>query len=162
MSSLTASSPGAHLVDSNILLRAVEAGHPLQVVARQALHQLTTAGAALYIAPQNLIEFWAVATRPVAANGLGLTPAQAATEVANFKTAFLLLPEAPTVFPEWERIAALYNVIGKQAHDARLVAVMKAHGVARIVTFNTADFSRYAAGEGIAVVDPAGVAVPPP
>jgi predicted nucleic acid-binding protein len=133
----------------------------MQATARQALRSLTIAGAALCAAPQNLIEFWAAATRPLAVNGLGLTPAQAAIEVANFKAAFLLLPEAPAVFAEWERIAALYAVCGKQAHDARLVAVMKVHGIGRALTFNAGDFSRYAAGEGITVVDPAGVAASP-
>ena len=51
---------------------------------------------------------------------------------------------------------------GKQAYDARLVAVVKVHGIGRILTFNVGDFNRYAAGERITVVDPVGVAVPPP
>jgi predicted nucleic acid-binding protein len=144
------------------LLRSIEAGHPMQATARQALQQLAGAGAALCVAPQNLIELWVVATRPLPVNGLGLTPAQAEAEVANFKAAFRLLPETPALFPEWERLAALYNVCGKQAHDARLVAAMKVHGVGRILTFNTGDFSRYAAGEGIQVVDPVVAAAPPP
>jgi predicted nucleic acid-binding protein len=130
--------------------------------ARQALQQLTSTGAALCITPQNLIEFWAVATRPLSANGLGLQPGQAAAEVTNFKAAFSLLPDTPAIFTEWERIAALYIVCGKQAHDARLVAVMKVHGVGRILTFNAGDFARYAAGEGITVVDPNGVAASSP
>jgi predicted nucleic acid-binding protein len=36
-------------------------------------------------------------------------------------------------------------------HDARLVALMMVHGVRQIVTFNAADFTRYA---GIDVVRP--------
>jgi predicted nucleic acid-binding protein len=160
VSSVASGPSQPHLVDTNVLLRSVESGHAMQAAACQALRQLTIAGAVLAIAPQNLIEFWAVATRPVAANGLGLTPAQAAAEVANFKAAFLLLPETPAVVPEWERIAALHGVCGKQVHDARLVAAMKVHGIGRILTFNGGDFSRYAAGEGIAPVDPAGLAVP--
>ncbi len=38
-----------------------------------------------------------------------------------------------------------YRVSGKNAHDARLVAVMKPHGITRILTFNAADFARYPA-----------------
>src|SRR4051812_18224769 len=97
--------------------------------ARQVLQRLTATGATLHVAAQNLIEFWVVATRPLASNGLGLSPAQAATEVSNFKAAFHLLPDTPAVFPEWERLAVLYQIQGKQAHDLRLVAVMKVHGV---------------------------------
>jgi predicted nucleic acid-binding protein len=133
----------------------------MQAAARQALHDLTAAGVALLVAPQNLIEFWAVATRPLAANGLDLTPAQAATEIGNFKAAFRLLPDSAAIFTEWERLAATYAVRGKQAHDTRLVAVMKAHGVGRILTFNAGDFSRFA-GEGVSTVSPAAGTVPPP
>jgi len=68
--------------------------------------------------------------------------------------------ETQAIFTEWDRIAVLYNVCGKQGHDARLVAVMKVHGIGQILTFNIGDFSRYAAGESITVVDPAGVVVP--
>lgn len=134
----------------------------MHAAARQALQRLTIAGASLVVTRQNLIEFWAVATRPLSVNGLGLITAQAVTEIANFKAAFRLLAESPATFTEWERIAAQYSVSGKQAHDAHLVAVMKVHGIGRIMTFNVGDFSRYPAGEGITVVDPASVAVPTP
>lgn len=153
-------SPGDYLVDTNVLLRSVEAGHPMHATARRALLHLTAQGAVLCVAPQNLIEFWVVATRPPSANGLGLSPAQAVAEVANFKTAFRLLPDTPTIFTHWERIAAAYSVHGKHAHDARLVAVMRAHGIARILTFNVTDFSPYASGESITVVDPAAAVHP--
>ena len=157
-----ARSPLDYLVDTNVLLRRVEVGHPLYVRARQALHDLTVAGDVLWVAAQNLIEFWAVATRPLTANGLGLTAAQAATEVSNFKTALQLLPDSAAIFAEWERIVATYAVQGKQAHDARLVAAMKVQGIGRILTFNTGDFTRYAAGERILAVDPVGLTVAPP
>jgi predicted nucleic acid-binding protein len=134
----------------------------MQATAHRALQQMTNAGAALCVAPQNLIEFWAVATRPVTANGVGLTAAQAITEDANFKAAFRLLTETPALFAEWERIAGLHSVCGKQTHDARIIAVMKVHGIGRILTFNVGDFSRYVTGEGISVVDPVGVGAPLP
>jgi predicted nucleic acid-binding protein len=159
VSSATSSSPAAYLIDTNVLLRSVEAGHPMHATAHRALQQLTNTGAALYVAPQNLIEFWVVATRPLTANGLGLTPAETITEVVNFKAAFRLLPETPSLVTEWERIAVVYSVCGKQAHDARLVAMMKIHGIGSIVTFNVGDFSRYTSGEGIAVVDPGAIGV---
>ncbi len=49
-----------------------------------------------------------------------------------------------------------YGVSGVQVHDARLVAAMISHGATHILTFNTADFARYAP-EGIMAVDPATV-----
>jgi predicted nucleic acid-binding protein len=46
-------------------------------------------------------------------------------------------------FSEWERIVLQYQVSGKQAHDARLVAAMIVHDVTHLLTFNTADFKRF-------------------
>ncbi|MGO9256910.1 MAG: type II toxin-antitoxin system VapC family toxin [Bryobacteraceae bacterium] len=46
------------------------------------------------------------------------------------------------------------SVVGKPAHDARLVAAMQVHGLAAILTFDKTGFSRYA---GIEVVHPADV-----
>jgi predicted nucleic acid-binding protein len=34
-------------------------------------------------------------------------------------------------------------VIGKQAHDARLVAAMKVHDLRHLLTFNDTDFKRF-------------------
>jgi predicted nucleic acid-binding protein len=70
---------------------------------------------------------------------------------------FALLPETPAVLPEWQTLVTVHSVAGKAAHDARLVAAMKVHGVSHILTFNTADFARY---PGIYVLDPMAV-VPP-
>ncbi len=79
----------------------------------------------LCIARQNLVEFWAVATRSLAENGLGMSPVATAGEVR-----------------------VLHDLL--QAHDAHLVAVMNIHGVRRILTFNGADFRRYGSVEVIA------------
>ena len=49
-------------------------------------------------------------------------------------------------------------VIGKQVHDARLVAVCHVHGVTHLLTFNVTHFTRLAGfGPGLTVVDPAAV-----
>jgi hypothetical protein len=50
------------------------------------------------------------------------------------------------------------GVIGKQVHDARLVAVCHVHGVTHLLTFNVAHFARMSGfGPGLVVVDPASV-----
>jgi hypothetical protein len=49
-------------------------------------------------------------------------------------------------------------VIGKQVHDARLVAVCHVHQVTHLLTFNVAHLARLEAfGPGLVVVDPANV-----
>ena len=53
---------------------------------------------------------------------------------------FAMLFESPAVFDEWLALVTVHRIIGKQVHDARLVAISKAHQVAHVLTFNTADF----------------------
>jgi predicted nucleic acid-binding protein len=65
------------LLDTNILLRIIEPAHPMHQTAVDALVVLTQAKETICIVPQTLYEFWVVATRPRADNGLGLPPAAA-------------------------------------------------------------------------------------
>ena len=132
-------------VDTNVLLRSIEHGHVAQPIAKNALFALRDRGEIVSVLPQNLIEFWAVATRPVINNGLGLTIAEAEIELINLKTLFALLPDTPEIFPAWERLVLQYQVFGKQVHDARLVAAMSVHNLTHLLTFNTPDFKRFTA-----------------
>jgi predicted nucleic acid-binding protein len=97
----------------------------------------------LHIIAQNLIEFWAVATRPITDNGLGLTVAQADQELTKLKALFTILPDTADILPEWEQLVVKHQVLGRQVYDARLVAAMIVHGLSHVLTFNTGDFKRY-------------------
>ena len=105
------------------------------------------------VAPQNLIELWAVATRPFDENGLGLTVEQTANEIDQIKRIWTLLPDRP-LLEEWETLVRTHRVSGRNTHDARLVAAMYVHGVDKILTFNGKDFARYTR---ITVIDPASI-----
>lgn len=144
----------SYLVDTNVLLRLVQKTSPSHAAARQAVLTLRKQNEELCVIPQNLIEFWAVATRPVAHNGLGLTNEQATWELRKLKRFFRLQPDTPTIFSEWENLVAAHQVSGKQAHDTRLVAAMNAHKLTHILTFNTDDFKRFS---GITAVNPTSV-----
>ncbi len=112
----------------------------------------------MHIVPQNLIELWVVATRPIDQNGLGMTTVAAAAELRRLKSIFPLLPETPAIFPIWESLVIQQGVSGKPAHDARLAAAMKVHGLTAILTFDRSGFSRF---PGIEVIDPSQIAPPP-
>ena len=131
------------LIDTNILTRAAQPGHPMHNDALDAVDVLTGRGEDLCVVPQNLIEFWAVATRPLSANGLEMTIAEAQAELARIKSLFRLLPETPGLFSEWERVVVQHGVSGKNTHDARLVAAMNIHGLTQLLTFNVGDSKRY-------------------
>lgn len=143
-----------YLLDTNVLLRFSDAASPVHAMAVDAVAVLLSRGDRVYITAQNLIEFWAVATRPVGANGFGWDARQAEQEVGKLLNFFLFLDDTPSVFRHWLALVTAHAVSGKQVHDACLAAVMEAHGVASILTFNTRDFSRY---PGLTATDPATV-----
>lgn len=145
------------LLDSNILSRLAEPGHPMHKDALDATKTLVLQGHTLCIVPQNLYEFWVVITRPLAVNGLGKTATEASAELANLKKLFTLLEDTPSLFSIWEQLVVTNSVLGKNAHDARLVAAMLVHGITHLLTFNDADFRRFNA---ITVITPAIVLVP--
>ncbi len=111
--------------------------------ATHALAALPAKGNELVIVAQNLIEFWAVATRPIVNNGLGITTSDAANELTKLKRLFTVLPETEDILPHWERLVIKYDVIGKQSHGARLVAAMTVHNATHLLTFNGAHFKRF-------------------
>jgi predicted nucleic acid-binding protein len=120
----------------------VQPHHPQNAEAARALHVLKKQGEVMAITQQNIIEFWAVTTRPVEANGLGWGVEEAGAEIASIRGLFLELPELP-LQDAWERLVQRHRVTGKNVHDARLVAAMAVHGVGAILSFNVVDFARY-------------------
>ncbi len=134
----------AYLADTNILLRFVDTKTAEHQRVAQALQQLLERGDAVYLAPQVVYEFWAVATRPVSVNGFGWDLARVRKEIEALTSDYALLPDTPEVYEAWLELVTRYRVAGKQVHDARLVAAMRAHGLERLLTLNTKDFERYA------------------
>lgn len=145
-----------YLVDTNVLLRFADRTHSQHPVVRGAVRKLRRDGHQLQAAPQNCVEFWNVATRPAAKNGLGLTPVDADRLLRLIERIFPLLTDAPTIYSEWRRLVVSSSVSGVQVHDARLVAAMKVNAITHILTFNTKDFIRYSS-DGIVAIDPANV-----
>jgi predicted nucleic acid-binding protein len=121
------------------------------VKLRRALRVLRGRKESLSITHQNIVEFWAVATRPVAANGLGFSIEETIKAIKLLKKLFKVHPETPNIFAEWENLVIIYRVTGKSTHDARIVAAMKVHGLKNIITFNASDFKRFV---DIAAIDP--------
>jgi predicted nucleic acid-binding protein len=142
------------LLDTNILTRSSQEDHPQYAAACRSVELLRQTGDRLCVVPQNLYEFWAVATRPPGENGLGMTAPQAQARMTRIKRLFALLLDERRILPEWERLVNLHDVKGKTAHDARLVAAMRRHGLSRLLTFNASHFARFA---GITVPTPEGV-----
>lgn len=140
-------------------MRGSEPRHSMHQSAADSVAALLRQGEDVFLVPQNLYEYWSVATRPVAQNGLGFSPEHAAADLARFHTDFSVLDELPAVLHLWERLVVQHQVKGKRGHDARLVAAMIVHGIDRLLTFNTADFARY---QQIVVISPHDIVGTPP
>jgi predicted nucleic acid-binding protein len=143
-----------YLADTNILLRWVTPADPQHSLAVDSVKALQRRGEVVHITPQNLIEFWGVATRPVAVNGLGMSPAEAGREVESLERLFPLVPDSPAVYAQWKKLVSAAGVSGVKVHDARLAAVMLVNGLTHVLTFNTDDFKRF---PGITAVNPQNV-----
>jgi predicted nucleic acid-binding protein len=144
------------LLDTNVLARMTRSRDPQSGVARAAIQTLLGQGERLIVAPQNLYEFWAVATRPPGAppagrNGLGMTPSQAGNWLRFFQRRFTLLPDREELTRLWQTLVETHNVTGFRAHDVRLVAAMQSYGITRLLTFNLAHFR----GMPVTILDPA-------
>jgi predicted nucleic acid-binding protein len=131
------------LADTNILLRRTQPDHPSHTLAVESVARLLAAAEPVYFALQNMSEFWNVATRPAANNGLGFSVALALRELEEIERFLTVLPDSPAVYGEWKRLVVQHGVLGSKVHDAKLVATMNVHGIRRILTFNTEDFRRY-------------------
>jgi predicted nucleic acid-binding protein len=145
----------AYLLDTNILLRSSDPDSPWQVLADTSVTQLLRKNHQLWITSQNIIEFWVVATRPVNVNGLGWSIEQTRTGIEQILNQFPKLEETPQIFPYWLNLVTTYQIQGKRVHDARLIAVMLAHSVTHLLTFNPDDFRNI---NDIVIVHPQAVA----
>ena len=104
---------------------------------------------------QNIAEFWNVCTRPASARGgYGLSVTETERRVRLLERLFRVLTEIPAAYPLWRNLVVAHGVQGVQVHDARLVALLQAHGITHVITLNGADFARY---PGVVALHPTAV-----
>ncbi|WP_347351493.1 hypothetical protein [Intrasporangium sp.] len=97
----------------------------------------------LYTSGQILREYLAVATRPLAQNGLGMEQSAAVANVRALRTRLHLLDEDHKVGDRLLELLDAVDCAGKQVHDAKVVATMLVHGIRTLVTLNVGDFARF-------------------
>lgn len=129
------------LVDTNVLVSATDASRAQNLVALAALEEWPSQGIRLYTSTQVLREYLVVATRPTAANGLGLTLGDALINVSQFTRVVQVLPDTHKTWEELWAILSTSTLTGTRIHDANIAACARAHGIETILTANTADFA---------------------
>lgn len=140
------------LVDTGVLLRLVIPADPLHADARRAIKTLRTRRDRLITLTQNISEFWNVCTRPATARGgYGLTVEETARKLRLIERLIAVKPDSETAYQEWKGLLVAHAVQGVKAHDARIVAAMRAYGITHLLTLNVDDFKRFS---GITVISP--------
>ncbi len=147
------------LVDTNIFVRLANPADVQYECALESLALVRMLGYRPCIVPQILYEYWVVATRRAEQNGLGMSVSESESDITNMVEKFHLIRDERAIYDHWYQLVLRYKVIGKMAHDARLVAAMKRHDIAHLLTFNDRDFSRFT---DIVAVNPASVTTLPP
>lgn len=139
------------LIDTSVLVRLSHLDSPNASSAALAVKRITLSGLEGCVVPQVLYEYWVVATRPAERNGLGFSASRIENDLLQFVEQYTLLRDERKVFGHWLDLVSEYQVVGKNAHDARLVATMQRHGIPTILTLHARDFRRYS---GITVYTP--------
>src|SRR3990172_3135414 len=89
------------LIDTNLLLRLVEPAHRQHAIASEAIGAVRDFGHRTIIVPQVVYEFWSVATRPVDANGLGLTTIETESKLESLFPTVRILRDERKIYERW-------------------------------------------------------------
>jgi predicted nucleic acid-binding protein len=148
----------AYLLDTGVLLRLANQEDAQHQLVRLAIEKLAVRQERLVTTTQNVAEFWNVATRPTTENGLGQQVVDVTGAIQSvIEPLCTVLREHSRHFAELKRLLATHQIVGKQVHDARLVASMITWKVKRILTLNEKHFRRFEV-EGVLVDSPQAIA----
>ncbi|WP_454293506.1 type II toxin-antitoxin system VapC family toxin [Salana multivorans] len=138
-------------MDTNVLLAATDRGRATWVAACRVLEGDPRA---LAVTPQIVREYLAVATRPVALNGLGLDGTAAEANVGDLLEGLDLLREDAETVRILRDLVRRGLAMGKQVHDANVVAAALRWDASAIVTDNEQHFRRFASLVPIETLSP--------
>ncbi len=132
----------AVFLDTNVLVYATFPQFAWHRVACSRLATLAAAPVAFHTSRQVLREFLAAATRP---GFMSPMPEIAflADALRDFEKRFAILAEDGAVTARLVELLEHPGARGRQVHDANIVATMRRHGIASLLTHNPADFERY-------------------
>lgn len=132
------------VLDTNVVLRLAEPAHVAHPLVASAIERLREQNMQALVFPQIIYEFWAVATRSVASNSLGMSASKAAPLIDEITRRIPVLRDERGVYERWRELTRSYNVTGVNSHETRIVAAMARHGISKLLTSNASDFARYA------------------
>ncbi len=132
------------IVDTNVLVYALDADAPQHVAARALLEAARAdTSTMLFVTSQILCEFYSIVTNPRWVPK-PRSAADALTAISGL-LAFLHVPPVPAhAIDGLLGLLRRHPVTGGDVFDVQIVAAMQANGVERIYTFNADDFTVFA------------------
>jgi predicted nucleic acid-binding protein len=137
-------------IDTNVLIYATRRSASEHAAAQAALAWLEGEGRGLWISFQILREYLAAVTRPQATSP-ALPMGTAIADVRCFQQVFYVAEDRPVVLDRLLALLGTHFAAGRQVRDTNIVATMIEYGIYRLLTFNAADFRRFA---GIIELEP--------
>jgi uncharacterized protein len=138
------------IIDSNILVYALDADAPQHSASRALIQAGRDSSTTLYVTSQILCEFYSIVTnarrvpRPRA-------PGDALDAISKLLVFLHVLPIPARTVEGWMELLRRHPVTCGDVFDLQIVATMQANGVQRIYTFNLQDFEMF---PELAVVSP--------
>jgi predicted nucleic acid-binding protein len=139
---MTTADANACVVDTNVLVYSTVSGNPWYQQAREWLAALQLEGRDLCVTTQILREYMVVLTRGDVFEKL-FSVDQVLVQIHALLPEFTVLDEPLTASELLRALVQRHQIRGKNIHDANIVAVMLAHSVRRLATFNSDDFQRF-------------------
>jgi predicted nucleic acid-binding protein len=131
-----------YFIDTNILIFANLPTHPFNGAAKGKLLALAATGAEIWVSRQVLREYLAGMTRPRTFTG-STTMTALVADVQHFERTFHVAEDNAAVTATLLALVSGIPVIGRQIHDANIVATMQEYGIQNLLTDNIADFARF-------------------
>jgi predicted nucleic acid-binding protein len=130
------------IVDTNVLVYALDADAPQHTAARALLETARDAPAILFVTSQILCEFHSLVTNPRRVPK-PLTAADALAAISDLLGFLQMLPVPAHTINGLLDLLSRHPVTGGDVFDLHIIATMQANDVERIYTFNVADFEAF-------------------
>ena len=105
------------LGDTNVLLRAAQRRREAGQSANNSIKRLNRQQHVLCVAPQNIVEFWNVCTRPADVNGLGLSVTAPERYVKKLSQMFVIVPDSLQTLEKWLELRLRYPLTWTLEND---------------------------------------------
>ncbi len=137
--------PSKIFLDTNVLLYQTfeDIDAAKHAVVSEMLSDLDEQGHRFYIAPQILREFIALATNDAILK-TPLRDADLLLKINEFESAFTLVFETPQSWDVLKDLCRRYTIKKHRIHDANIAAMVIAHEMDWLWTFNLKDFQPFA------------------